>query len=346
MHKIFSKVDQIKNNWDIEGISPFLQINFLKCFVSSHPKIKHFFIKENSLRFYFQIIKLDFKRVSNYINYPFVKFFLACFRINVLYFSNTFLTNINSFFSTEKFNLEDIILKMNHAFSMVIVPETLKDSISSINYKKIEVEEDMVLNVKSNWNDFDDYLYSLRSKYRKKIKNILILGKDVRIDVLTSKDFKCYEIEIQKLFDQVIDSSKFNGPKFNVKALHSLINSGYIKVYGYFVNKELIAFSTEMEDDTVLYSYYVGFKKTFNNSHAIYGRILIETIRHAINQNKASLVLGRTANEFKSNFGAEPKKSFIYVRFTNIILNFLLSPFVKLARPSIWIQRHPFKANT
>ena len=56
---------------------------------------------------------------------------------------------------------------MNHTFSMVIVPETLKDSISSINYKKIEVEEDMVLNVKSNWNDFDDYLYSLRSKYRK-----------------------------------------------------------------------------------------------------------------------------------------------------------------------------------
>ena len=63
------------------------------------------------------------------------------------------------------------------------------------------------------------------------------------------------------MFDQIIDSSKFNGPKFNVKALHSLINSGYIKVYGYFVNKELIAFSTEMEDDTVLYSYYVGLKR-------------------------------------------------------------------------------------
>tara|TARA_Y100001978_G_scaffold193033_1_gene198722 strand:- start:528 stop:1211 length:684 start_codon:yes stop_codon:yes gene_type:complete len=227
---------------------------------------------------------------------------------------------------------------------MVIVPETLKDSIPIINFKKIEVEEDMVLNIKSNWNDFDDYINSLRSKYRKKIKNILILGKDVKIDVLTSNDFKYYEIEIQKLFDQIIDNSKFNGPKFNVNALHSLINSGYLKVYGYFINKELIAFSTEMEDDTVLYSYYVGFKNTFNKSHAIYGRILIETIRHAINQNKTSLVLGRTANEFKSNFGAEPKKSFIYVRFTNVFLNFLLRPFVKLIRPTKWIQRHPFKS--
>ena len=75
--------------------------------------------------------------MSNYINYPFVKFFLVCFRINVLYFSNTFLTNINSFFSTQKFNLEDIILKIIHFF-YVIVPETLKDVFRLLTIKKLK----------------------------------------------------------------------------------------------------------------------------------------------------------------------------------------------------------------
>ena len=77
----------------------------------------------------------------------------------------------------------------------------------------------------------------------------------------------------------------------------------------------------------------IGFDKNLNKSIPIYGRILLENIRNAIIFKKDKLILGRTANEFKSNFGAEPKKSFIYVRFTNIILNFLAYIFLVTLQP-------------
>ena len=89
-------------------------------------------------------------------------------------------------------------------------------------------------------------MYELLDQYiigQNRAKKVLSVGVYNHYKRIWSeiKEKKQDEVEIQKLFDQIIDSSKFNGPKFNVKALHSLINSGYIKVYGYFVNKELIA---------------------------------------------------------------------------------------------------------
>ena len=49
----------------------------------------------------------------------------------------------------------------------------------------------------------------------------------------------------------------------------------------------------------------------------MYERILCENIINAINNKNNRLILGRTANEFKSNFGAVPKKSYIYININN-----------------------------
>ena len=70
---------------------------------------------------------------------------------------------------------------------------------------------------------------------------------------------------------------------------------------------------------------------------------MCEAIKNAIELKKNSLILGRTANEFKSNFGAVPKKSFIYLKIQNVILNFLLKPFFVTIKPKDWVQRFPFK---
>ena len=58
----------------------------------------------------------------------------------------------------------------------------------------------------------------------------------------------------------------------------------------------------------------MGFDKQLNKKTPIYGRILLQNISSAIRQRKSFLVLGRTANEYKSNFGAYPIKSFIYIK--------------------------------
>ena len=104
-----------------------------------------------------------------------------------------------------------------------------------------------------------------------------------------------------------------------------------------------MGFSSEIDQDDVLYSYYVGFDKELNLSCSIYGRMLLETIRNAISLKKKKVVLGRTANEFKSNFGAEPKQSYVYVRINNRILNYIFRPIFNSFKNPIWTQRRPFK---
>ena len=58
------------------------------------------------------------------------------------------------------------------------------------------------------------------------------------------------------------------------------------------------------------------------------------------------LILGRTANEFKSNFGALPEKNFIYIKFTNVFLNILFNPLIKNIKIKKWNQRRPFKKSS
>ena len=55
------------------------------------------------------------------------------------------------------------------------------------------------------------------------------------------------------------------------------------------------------------------------------------------------MIFGRTANEFKSNFGAVPKRSYVYFKAQNRFVAILLKGFLKNIKPKSWIQRNPFK---
>ena len=116
-----------------------------------------------------------------------------------------------------------------------------------------------------------------------------------------------------------------------------------MRVDGYFLNNELIGFLSEIQKEKMLYSYFVGFDKNLNKSFPIYGRILIENITIAIRIKKERLILGRTANEYKSNFGAFPIKSYIYLKVENKFLRAILRPIYSKLRINKWTQRSPFK---
>ena len=61
-------------------------------------------------------------------------------------------------------------------------------------------------------------------------------------------------------------------------------------------------------------------------------------------QNKVELIkFGRTASEFKSNFGAIAQSNIGYVYDSSGILLRLLSPLLKLIKEKKWDQRNPFK---
>jgi len=343
--KVFSNLNKKKSEWDKVKLSDFLNSSFLQIFYFNHPNIRHLFVIDKDIRLYAHIFELNFNKTTNYINNKLLGFFTKFIKFDVLYLTNSFITNIPAFFSNTKINLKEFISVLQYNYSILIIPDFVFKNISAEKdeFSKIEVEEEMVLEISDKWNVIDNYISDLRKKYRYKVKKIINSSSKVEVKSLNSDDLVFYADNIQDLFSQVINNSRFSGPLFNTNSFCLLVKKDIFKVYGYFINNDIVAFSSEIHQDKTLYSYYTGFDKSLNKTLPIYGRILIETINNAIKNKMNKVVFGRTANEFKSNFGAIPIKSYVYIKVKNKYLNFILKPIFNRLRIKNWIKRNPFK---
>lgn len=347
MIKTFTKIESIQQQWGKIKSSDFLDINFLEVYYQNHPKIKHLFVMDTNMRLYAHIFKLHFDKTKNYLkNNSLINIFLKLISFDVLYLTNSFITNIPAFISDKKINLKELLLTIEHNYSIIVIPDFLFEKMEvDDDYTKIEVEEEMVIHIKQKWNQLEDYISDLRKKYKKTAKDIIKSTSEIEIRNLNPDNLEEHAVTIQKLFTQIVQSSRFKGAEFNTSSFVSFVKQDFMRVDGYFLNDILVGFSSEIQKGGNLYSYFVGFDKNLNKSIPIYGRILLENISNSIKLRKDSLILGRTANEYKSNFGAIPTKSFIYLKIKNKFLNIILRPLYSQIRINMWTQRSPFKKN-
>ena len=339
--------NSIKEEWITSNF--FISEKFIQCFVRNNKSLTHLFIKQNNNLIYSQCFNIYLKKSSNYLNNNMIaKILFNLFKIKTFYLTNSFFTNVSSFDINSKINIESLLKKINNQmdYFLLVVPDFLFEKLETNKnngFTKVEIEEEMLIKEVSKWKTIDDYKFSLKTKYRKKIKDIESKSKSIEVSEFKRKDIEKYKKQIQKLFDQVLEKSKFNGPRFNTDTLLDMQKNKICKLYGYYIKSKLIGFSSEIKFNNKLFSYYVGFDKQLNKEFSIYGRMLLETIKNGINQKCDEIVFGRTANEYKSNFGAIPKKSFIYIRSKSKISNFIMSFIFKKINKSSWIQRRPFK---
>jgi len=329
----------------------FISKKFIECFVSNNKSLRHLFIKHDNNLIYSQFFNINLEKSSNYLNNNIIaKILFNLFKIKTFYLTNSFFTNVSSFDIDSKINLESFLNKINNQidYFLLVIPDFLFEKLDA-NYNngftKVEIEEEMLIKNVNKWKNIEDYKSSLKTKYRKKIKDIERKSKSIEIVGFNGKNIERNKMQIQKLFDQVLEKSKFHGPKFNTDTLLDMQKNKICNMYGYYIKNELIGFSSEINYAQKLFSYYVGFEKKLNKKYSIYGRMLLETIKNGINQKCDEIVFGRTANEYKSNFGAIPKKSFIYLRTKGNISNYFMTYLFKRLKKQDWKQRHPFKLN-
>ena len=202
----------------------------------------------------------------------------------------------------------------------------------------------MYMDFDSKWKSFQDYKESLNKKYKKRLKNVFSKSKSITIKILNNKEILEYESQMQLLFNNVRESSSFYSIPFNVKSYIEFEKTKDLtsNVYGCFLKEKLVGFCSEWIIDKKLYSYFIGLNYKINQSHRLYERILYHIIESGINSQVRKIIFGRTAAEFKSNVGAVPKKSFIYIYIKNPILRLILRPILSVVKPKKWIQRNPF----
>ena len=138
-------------------------------------------------------------------------------------------------------------------------------------------------------------------------------------------------------------SEAFLYPSFSpsVKALEGK----QIAITGYFLDEELIGFSTAMISNKKMDANFVGLDYQYNSEYALYQRMLYDFVDLSITENLKELRLGRTAEEIKSCLGAKPIDMKLFIKHKNTVPNTILKQMIKSVKPSEFVLRKPFKAN-
>ena len=358
-----------KKKW--ESMCPegsFLSLPFKLAFEQHHKSnIKHLYYvaddKENKAIGYAQEFNIRSNRIRDYqkknkAKGGLINIVLELLNLKVVALGNGLLTNISNFSAVKLSNNIDffnsLLLRIQKDLSVdkFIIPDHFFKELKVENPNevfpeliKVVVDQDMHLKISKDWNTFEDYTKALKKKYRSRLKSVMKKSEHIEIKVLTQTELVKHTEKIQKLFNNVHQKSAFGISQFNTSIYTDLIESDNPKcqVFAYFLADEMIAFSSELKDDNNLYSYFIGLDYRYNKSHRLYERILNESIKSAISNKKSNLILGRTAAEFKSNVGAQPIHSEIFVYLKSPILRRLLRPILENIQPSNWIQRNPFK---
>ena len=215
-----------------------------------------------------------------------------------------------------------------------------------IRFAEIQFDPSMVLHIRPDWRNMDDYLLDMKSKHRVRIKKHLKQSSDLTIRLLNNKEVSDHEEEIFVLYDAVVRASGFNMATadrgYFTKLSDKFPNQFFVN--GIFLKGSLVGFYSYMLKDGVMMSHFIGYDEKNNKEFAIYFNILLGLIRNAIETKVEKLYYYRTALEIKSSVGAVPHDMYCYLTHMNPLLNSLVGVAIKTFFPvPKWTPRNPFK---
>ncbi len=324
-----------------------------------------------------QIIDFPLDKVENSLNENFHKIkcigrklglFPKLKPIKLLVCGNIFVSGEHGVFIKENQNkqkiIKDLAKAINHLtnsnktlvkdISIYLIKDFIKESLEitdelhDLNYYSFHVEPNMVLNLDPEWNNFQDYLDAMKTKFRVKAKRALTLSESLISKDADVENIKTLIPEITKLYKKVSEKADFNFGDFNLETYMSLKNKlddNYI-LKTYWFDGKVVGFMSGLINENSLDAHFVGIDYELNRKLAIYQRMLYDYVHIAIDKKVQLINFGRTASEIKSSIGAIPQDLTCYIRHKKSITNKFLKPFLNYIEPTPFVQKKPFKTKT
>ncbi|MCG1035294.1 GNAT family N-acetyltransferase [Polaribacter sp. DS7-9] len=251
--------------------------------------------------------------------------------------------NIQHFVNADKNfkNKIDAFLIKDFANESLLITDELKD----FNYHPFSVEPNMKLKIDKNWQTFDDYLASMKTKFRVKAKKAFKQSINITFKEVTLKNIDKELPKMTDLYQKVTTNANFNLANFNLETYKSLkkqFGDNYI-LKTYWINNKIVGFISGIVNNNSLDAHFVGIDYHLNREHAIYQRMLYNYIEIGIEKKLRTINFGRTASEIKSSVGAEPEDLTMYLRHKKSITNKILKLFLQRVQPTPFQQKFPFK---
>ncbi|MGJ8759450.1 MAG: peptidogalycan biosysnthesis protein [Polaribacter sp.] len=251
--------------------------------------------------------------------------------------------SINHFVNSDKKLKKQIDAFLIKDFTKESLPIT--DTLKKFSYHPFSVEPNMKLQLHENWQNFDDYLVTMKTKFRVKAKKAFKQSVAIKIKDVTLENIDKMLPEMTILYEKVASNAGFNLGVFNLETyrnLKKLFGENYI-LKSYFLDDKLVGFVSGIINQESLDAHFVGIDYQLNREHAIYQRMLYDYIEIAIDKKLKTINFGRTASEIKSSVGAVPQDLTMYLRHQKTIKNKILKLFLQRVQPTPFQQKFPFK---
>tara|TARA_R110002050_G_scaffold54303_4_gene122957 strand:+ start:49849 stop:51003 length:1155 start_codon:yes stop_codon:yes gene_type:complete len=221
-----------------------------------------------------------------------------------------------------------------------------KDFFLSHKLHHVYVQPNMMMRVKPNWLKMEEYVASLNKKYKSRYKRAKKKLGAITCRELDLKAIETHSEILHQLYLNVSNNAKFNTfvlPQNHFYNLKLQLKQSF-KVFGYYLDDELIGFYTLILNNDDLETYFLGYDTIHQYPNQLYLNMLYDMIKFAIENKFSNIVYARTAMEIKSSVGAKPEAMSIYMKHTNGFINAILKQIFKLMHPKQdWEERHPFK---
>ena len=221
----------------------------------------------------------------------------------------------------------------------------ISNELRDYNYHPFSVEQNMILKLDKSWHVFEDYLGSMKTKFRVKARKAFLRSTDLKIENVTLENIDIQLPKMTALYKKVVDNADFNLGNFNLNSFKDLkenLGSNYI-LKTYWLQDNIVGFISGVINEKSLDAHFVGIDYLLNKEHAIYQRMLYDYIEIGIEKKLNRINFGRTASEIKSSVGAVPQDLTMYIRHKKSITNKILKLFLQRIQPTPFQQKFPFK---
>lgn len=293
-----------------------------------------------------------------------VRNFLAKkFTKNVMILGNNMLTGQNGFyFDATKIHTDKAMSLLNDASetlqnkfgrsSLIIFKDYQKTFLKNFDEGKFKrffrfsVQPNMILNIKPEWNTFENYADDFSKKYRTRLKSAKRKLEGIQKIELDFEAINKHQKEMKLLYQNVAENAPFNTfflTDHHFESMKQNLQENF-KVFGYFSDDKLIGFYTLIINNQDIDTYFLGYHKEIQKEKQIYLNMLFDMTEFGISNQFKRIIFGRTALEIKSTIGAEPVEIFGLIKHNNKVINTFIENIFSSLNPKVeWVQRKPFK---
>ncbi len=217
------------------------------------------------------------------------------------------------------------------------------------NCKAMSEDISMQMRIGADWHSLEDYLSALKHKYKQRAKKILKKAENLHTRELSLEVMSIYAEDISHYYTDLLEKQLVKLGYINLDYIKNLMQTDSdFKFHGIFdAQQNFLGYFSFFDKGDTLYMYYVGYDMSKNKEYNLYFNILYWGLELAIQYNKKTLNMGRTALDPKASIGGVPLYSQNYYRIKSNILNRISqrgqSRFLA-AQGEVWDIRRPFNA--